>query len=221
MRRDRNGWLWAFVDLLLCMVGLFAALFIVTSLLVMPPAKKGTVDMPAEFVLKMSWPDKAFDDLDMHVMLPTGKVVNFSSKDVDFATLDRDDLGLAGSDLYVKPGGEPVVIYHNQEIITLRAIVPGRYVVNVHVYRAVNNVAYAGAALESTSPLPYKAHVSLEKLNPRVSTIVENDVLMSEAGEQKTAFEFTVTDAGDVIDVHTDADVPFIPTRPALGTTTP
>lgn len=216
MRHDRQGWLWAFVDLLLCMVGLFAALFIVTMLQMNPVAKKAGVDMPAEFVLRMTWPDQAFDDIDMHLLLPTGKMVNFANKDVDFATLDRDDLGLAGSDLYVDPKGNSVAVFKNQEVTTIRALVPGKYVVNLHVYTVRNEFAYNGTAYQSKAPLPYKAHVSLEKMNPRVSTIVEVDVPLSEWGEQKTAFEFTVNEAGDVIKVDTEADTPFIPTRPAL-----
>ncbi len=216
MRAD--NWLWAFVDLLLCMVGLFAALFIVTMLQMNPiVAKRAGVDMPAEFVLKMSWPDHAFDDIDMHVLLPTGKIVNFNSHDVDFATLDRDDLGLAGSDLYTKPKGEPVAVFKNSEITTIRAIVPGTYTVNLHVFRVVRDVMWSGETYKADPVLPYKAHVSLEKLNPRVQTIVEVDVPLTELGEQKTAFEFTVKDDGSVVDVKTDADTPFIPTRPAFS----
>jgi len=218
-RADRQGWLWAFVDLLLCMVGLFVSLTVLNMLQINPAAKKAAVDMPGEFVLRMTWPDHAFDDIDMHVLLPTGKMVNFQSKDVDFATLDRDDLGLAGGDLYHKPGGEAVAVFKNMEITTLRAIVPGKYVVNLHVYRVSREVTYGGTQFIADPELPYKVHVELEKINPRVQTIVSTDVLMSEAGEQKTAFEFTVTEDGSVIDVKTDVDTPFIPTRPPIPET--
>lgn len=216
MRRDKSGWLWAFVDLLLCMVGLFVALFIVAMLQMNPATKRGTVDMPAEYVLRLTWPDKALDDIDMHLLLPNKKVVNFSTKDVDYATLDRDDLGLvASNDLYVV-NGQLHTVFKNQEITTIRAIVPGTYVVNLHVYHASSMTMYAGEAIESAAKLPYKAHVTLERLNPHVTTLIEVDVPLSREGEQVTAFQFTVNADGSVTDVRTNVDVPFIPTRPSM-----
>ena len=209
----------AYVDLLLLMVGLFAVLMIV-AWLQMSDAKKSGISMPAEYVIRMTWPDDAYDDIDLHLLLPSGRQVNFQTKDVEYATLDRDDLGLAGSDLYMV-NGKPTAVFKNYEVITLRAIVPGSYAANVHVFsKRDGGVTYLGAYWPPKTVLPYPVHVSLERINPRVQMVVERDVTMTELGEQRTAFAFRIQDDGTVVDVDTSADLPFIPVkRPETGPT--
>jgi hypothetical protein len=90
--------------------------------------------------------------------------------------------------------------------------VPGTYVANVHVYR----VNHAESAESSESKLPFPVKVRLLKLNPRVEDVAVADVVVSRVGEQKTAFQFTIRDGGDV-SVDRGDDVPFIPTAPVLA----
>jgi hypothetical protein len=136
--------------------------------------------------------------------------VNFRNREIEHAMLDHDDLGTNG--VYLDRDGKPTRINDHQEMITLRAVVPGRYVANLHVYRVNGDTA----TWRSEPKLPFQARVRLVKLNPRAEEVGAAAVLLSREGEQKTAFAFTIADDGEV-GIDRDADVPFIPTVPGLS----
>ncbi len=77
----------------------------------------------------------------------------------------------------------------NQETVSIRGIVPGEYVVNLHLYRA------AGAG-------PVPATVKVEKLNPSVQLVFYGPVALTEQGDERTAVRFLVGGDGRVIDVN-------------------
>ena len=211
MRRARPyGFGLSFQDMLMAMIAVYAFLFIVAYALIRPADEKPGVEMKAEYMLSVEWPDGSLDDIDLHLLLPDQKMVNFRTREVQHALLDHDDLGTNG--LYYGADGKPVRIPEHKEVITLRAVVPGTYVANVHVYR----VNQAESAESSESKLPFPVKVRLLKLNPRVEDVAVADVVVSRVGEQKTAFQFTIHDGGDVR-VDRGDDVPFIPTAPVLA----
>ena len=213
MKNSRHhDWQLPFIDMLLLMVALFVSLYIITLLQINPPEKKALVDMKAEFVITMTWPDKSFDDIDLHLFLPSQEMVNFSKKESRYVTLDRDDLGVM-NDRYNDESGEHL-IEKNQEILTIRAIVPGVYIVNVHAYREVKYWTLGETTVESTPALPYPVKVTLQKLNPQNKELISTIVTLAEIGEQKTAFSFKVDTNGNVSEINTNADIPFIPKRP-------
>jgi len=121
--------------------------------------------------------------------------------------LDHDDLGTNG--VYRIADGTVRRIPEHKEVITLRAIVPGTYVANVHVY-AIG----AGTAEEPSDPkLPFPVKVTLTRLNPTVVDIARTEVLMMRLGEQRTAFQFVIDERGDA-KVDREADIPFIQVDP-------
>ena len=73
----------------------------------------------------------------------------------------------------------------NQEIVSIRGILPGEYVVNLHLYRAADG-----------KPVP--ATVKVEKLNPAVELIFFGPVTLTEPGEERTAARFSVGTDGRV-----------------------
>lgn len=203
-QRRRPGMYLAWVDMLYGHVATFVFLFIVAFLLIHPvERKKDGVQLKAEYLITAEWPDGSFDDIDLHLQLPDGRMVNFKSREVDYALLDHDDVGINGH--YKVDTGEMMLLPH-KEVITVRAIVPGTYVANLHVFRVNDHLG----SVEETVKLPYKVKVTLTRLNPRLEDVATVDVEMTELGQQKTAFAFTVKDGGDV-EVDRDADVPFIP----------
>lgn len=213
MKHPRHhDWQLPFIDMLLLMVALFASLYIITLLQVNPPAKKADIDLKAEYIITLTWPDSSFDDIDLHVMLPSKEMVNFSKKENTYVTLDRDDLGVM-NDRFMDQTGEKF-IYKNKEIITIRAIVPGTYVVNVHAYRQYKKWTLNDQIVESTPPLPYNVHVTLQRLNPMVADVASVDVPLLEIGDQKTAFSFEVIADGSIKNVNTTEDILFIPRKP-------
>jgi hypothetical protein len=120
--------------------------------------------------------------------------------------LDRDDIGINNT-VVTQAGPE---FKEHQETIAIRAVVPGIYVVTVHVYRA--NSTHFG--VDSGPALPYPVKVTLTKLNPVIEDVVVKSVTVNEIGEQKTVFCFTVGDKGQVFVDH-DCDVPFVPLKKA------
>src|SRR5262249_12445696 len=147
------------------------------------------------------------DDIDLHLLLPDGRRVYFRQREIEYVLLDHDDLGSNG--VYKAADGTVKRIPEHKEVISLRAVVPGTYVANVHVYSIA-----AGSAQEPSDPkLPFPVKVTLTKLNPRVVEVAQTEVVMSRLGEQKTALQFAIDEQGAVA-VERDADVPFIPVDP-------
>lgn len=210
MRRARAyGFSLAFQDMLMAMIAVYAFLFLVAYALIRPAEAKAGVEMKAEYLLTMEWPEGSRDDIDLHLLLPGEKMVNFRTREVEHALLDHDDLGTNG--VFRDASGQLVRLPEHKEMITLRAVVPGTYVANVDVYRTGEPAPDAAGA-----GLPFAAKVRLIRLNPRVQELVVADVPLSRIGEQKTAFQFTIDPEGNV-DVDRDADVPFIPLMPAVS----
>ncbi|MCX7593778.1 MAG: hypothetical protein N2235_08460 [Fischerella sp.] len=196
----------AFLDMLFNMVLAFAFLFVLAFLLINPPTvRKPAVELKAEYIIQVDWPDEAYEDIDTWLLLPNGKRVGFGSKDVDYVTLDRDDRGISG-DTFLNPvTGEIEVVKLNREMMVIRARVPGRYVVNLHVYALHKNHLPQPPKIE----LPYAVSVTLIKVNPLVTEIIKKPILMSKLNQEATAFAFDIKDDGS-ISIDNDADVPFI-----------
>jgi hypothetical protein len=211
MKRKRPGFFLAWVDMLYGQMAGFLFLFVLSVMLINPPqTSKPGIDMNAEFLIKMSWPDDNFDDVDLHMLLPSGKHLHFRNREVEYALLDHDDLGTNGR---YQVNGQLKRVGRHQETIMLRAIVPGNYVVNLHVYRVNRTVlGDGGSPVDSKPVLPYPVHVTLTKLNPRVDELASVDVVLHEQGEQRTAFAFTVLPNGFATVDH-DTDIPFIPQK--------
>jgi len=188
----------AFLDMLFNFTMAFAFLFILAMLLIrpiVPPVKPG-VEMKAEFIMNMTWPDNNIDDIDLWVMLPDGRVVNYISKDVEYVTLDRDDRGAMG-DVYTGLSSERMLIKLNRETVSIRAIVPGKYVVAAHVFAVYSEFE----SFTSKTVLPYHAKLELIKLNPRIQVIANAKVRLSEDGQESTFLSFEVTKSGEIINI--------------------
>jgi hypothetical protein len=196
----------AFLDMLFNMTLAFAFLFLMAFMLIRPPTEtQKSIQMKAEFMLTLTWPDGSLDDQDLWLLLPNGKKLGYSRKDLGYATLDRDDRGSFGN-FFPDEKGVLQLIPSRREIITIRAIMPGRYVVNVHTYSKSD----AYGEFENKTPMPYNTTVTLSKINPIVTDIIKKNVLVERVAEQVTAFAFTVDADGQVVSVETDVDEPFI-----------
>lgn len=194
----------SFLDMLFNYLLAFAMLLLIALLLIRPPTTDGAVKFRAEFVLTMTWPDGAFDDIDMWLMLPDGRKVFFRSKDVDYVTLDRDDLG-AVADFYTDADGKRQLTMINREMMTIRALVPGRYVIAAHVYAARSkqfDYGSPGREWQSDTPLPYAAKLEVVKLNPRVTDVLRASVLLTAQGQEAVFAAFDVDHEGNATNVE-------------------
>ena len=187
--RRRSAQALGFTDLLFNGLLGFAVMFVLAYLMINPTAKTGAVDNKAEFLVTLSWPDGRREDVDLYVLDPDGNLVWYGRREAGLMHLDRDDLGRA-NDVVVVDGRE-VVNPLNQEIVAIRGILAGEYVVNVHLYRATREAA------------PVPVNVKVEKLNPSVSVVHYGGFELTRQSEERTAVRFTVRADGGVGDVNT------------------
>jgi hypothetical protein len=164
-----------------------AFLFFIALLAIAPDAKDGKIDSKAEFIITMDWPDNHPDDLDLFVQDPAGNIAWYRRREAGFLVLDRDDRGGANDFIVVNSKKIPSAI--REEIVTVRGIIPGEYVVNVSHFQALTHT-------------PVAATVKVQKLNPTAQVIYDNIVTVDHTGDEKTAVRFTLDDAGKVIDVN-------------------
>ena len=124
----------SFLDILFNTLVGFVLLFIIAFLLISPVKKKKEIEQKAEYVISVTWPGDLSDDVDSWLQDPTGKIMFFRRRETGLMHLDRDDLGTINDTQFV-PGIGSVNYPYNREITTIRGIMPGEYVFNVHLYR--------------------------------------------------------------------------------------
>lgn len=185
--RRHNGVGLGFTDLLFNALLGFVVMFVLAFLLINPIARTGAVDPKAEFLITLTWPDGRPEDVDLYVEDPAANLVWFRQREAGLMHLDRDDLGQRND--FIEVAGRRIANPLNQEIVSVRGIVPGEFVVNVHLYRD-----HDGA--------PVPATVKVEKLNPKVELVFYGSVSLREQGEERTAVRFVVGADGRVRDVN-------------------
>jgi hypothetical protein len=154
----------AFTDLLFNALLGFAFMFVAAFALMRDPEMTGKVDPKAEVLITVRWEDRHPDDVDTLVE-------------------DRDDRGLFADRIVID--GREVSNPINQETVTVRALQPGEYVVNLLHYQA-----------NYSDPLPVT--VKVEKLNPSVSLVYYGTRELTGVGDEQTAVRFTIDADGNV-----------------------
>ncbi|MCG8001760.1 MAG: hypothetical protein JAY99_19785 [Candidatus Thiodiazotropha lotti] len=187
-RNNRNFDADPFTDLLFNALLAFTFLFLVALMFLNPPAKTGTINPKADFIITVSWPDNNPDDIDTWVEGPAGQLVWFKQPKAGLLHLDRDDRGLANDSLVVD--GKAVVNPLNLEVVTLRGRPPGEYVVNVHYYNS-----------KTRQPVPVT--VSLAEVNPVLKILHYANLQLQRLGEEQTAVRFSIAPDGQVFDINT------------------
>ena len=170
-----------FTDLLFNVLLAFTLLMFLAIIFMNPIPKTGVINPKAEYIITVSWEDNSPDDIDTYVQSPNGDLVWFRGTEAGFVHLDRDDRGLLNDTIMV--GGEEIQNPLNQEVVTLRAVIPGEYIVNVHYYA-------------TKTKLPIDVNVKVEKVNPQLEVIYYGTVNLANKGEEKTATRFRISQDG-------------------------
>ena len=123
-----------FTDMLFNILVGFAFLFIVAFLLIKPESKKADFQRKAEFVVVMEWDHDQPDDIYLYVQDPTQNKVHFRLPIINFMYLDKDDLGFANDIVRSHVDGTISKVNINREVVTIRGIIAGEYVINAHYY---------------------------------------------------------------------------------------
>lgn len=186
----------AFTDLLFNALLAFVFMFAVAVIFMNPIAKTGVIETKAEYLITVTWPDGNPSDVDTWTQDPAGNLTWYAAKEAGLMHLDRDDTGTTRDVITVD--GRTIESPLNQEIVSIRGVVPGEWTVNVQMY------AYDPGELEQggvrNPPIPVT--VKVEKVNPVVRVVFYDTVLLRKQGDEVTAVRFTITPDGDVTDIN-------------------
>ena len=147
-------------------------------------------DRNAEVLIQIKWPDNHPDDIDLWVEDPNGEVVWYKSLRSGSMKLDRDDRGSFG-EACVQVDGVWSRNPLNQETVSIRGIVPGEFVVNIHHYLATG-----------TAEVPVQ--IKIEDVNPVTTPVFYVTLLLDHTGQELTAVRFNMDEEGRVLDLVTD-----------------
>jgi hypothetical protein len=193
-----------FTDMLFNVVIGLAFMVFIAFALINPTAKTGAVDMKAELLITMNWPDYDLNDMDIYVQDPAGNIVWYHGREAGLMHLDHDDRGSGRERITVN--GRTIQNPLNQEIVTIRGIVSGEYVVNAQEFVA-----------NTANKVPVS--VKIEKLNPTASVVFYGTHEFDHKGQEETFVRFTLDADGKVGDVSTGPPVSLVRAvrRPASG----
>jgi hypothetical protein len=182
----------ATVDVLLSLLFVFLILLELSLLTINAEDVKQNIEHLKStnlFVIKVDWSGDSKDDVDTYIGDSYKHLVYFRRLQDGFMTLERDDTGQDSNTLTL-PDGRRVVAANNEEVVDIRGILEGEYTINVHMYH-------------KASDTPTKVIVSLYKIADNQDVLVHQKVLtLTFNGEEQTAFRFTLTRNGEVVDVN-------------------
>lgn len=192
MSRYRNSSSVASLDVttntLMGFIILFILSFILAVLAKLQEEEK-RIDTSGEYLILVIWDKSSDDDVDTHVRDPAGNHLFYDKREAGLMHLERDDRGKFNDVSQAGPDGKPIDVEHNEERAVIRGVVPGEYIVNIHMFKkaeqTLNNVK-----------------VSLIKLRGKDATVFEIEMPFSTQGDEQTAFRFTLKVDGAVTNIN-------------------
>ncbi len=139
------------------------------------------------FAIVYSWLNDSGDDVDAYVMDPQGHFVYFRRREDGLMHLERDDRGKQNDQILAD--SKVVAVEKNEERVIIRGIIPGEYVVNVHMFL-------------KRDPAPAIVKIELVNLRGADKTITTKEISLEQFGNEKTAFRFTLNSDGSVSNIN-------------------
>ena len=207
-----------FTDLLFNILVGFAFLFIIAFLLIKPEAKKKDFDRRAEYIVVMEWDAGAKDDIDLYVEDPLGGLASFRHPNVNFMHLDKDDLG-SRNDTTVMADGSTTTIRINREVMTIRGIIPGEWIINAHYYSAYEYASANGdSVIISKSKKDYSitVRVELHRVNP-YQILWVGDKKFTTKGQEETFLRWRIDKMGGIIPPFTFQQKDYVTPSGQIG----
>lgn len=178
----------AFLDILFNSLLCFVFLFVLSFSMIEPDRPDGQINTKAEFIITVTWPEGLASDVDTWVEDPLGNIVYFKDLEAGLMHLDRDDLGFI-NDSIVSPTGQVLAVRYNEEIVSIRGFIPGEWTINLHLY----NKRDRGVV---------KVRVRMDKINPNVQTILNEEINLTKRGEERTVARFTMDGEGNISNIN-------------------
>jgi hypothetical protein len=198
MRHKKYDFRTAFIDLLINVLTGMVFLFMITTLMITAKVKDEDVGIKkdAQYIIQMSWPNDLNCDVDIWVRDPENRVVSYQVKDVGVMHLERDDQGWV-NDVMSFLNLEPNQQLNNSETWVLRGKLSGKFTVNVHLY----SCAIDGKAVDLGNAVNVPVILELTKINPDLQKVLTKTVTLTKVWQEITAFNFTLDNKNDVIDI--------------------
>ena len=217
-----------FLDLFLNIaLGGMVLLFLAMLLISVPVPTNKKIDPKAELFVIMTWPDESPHDIDLWVQDPHNQIVSFRNKEWGLMHLERDDRG--NSNDYIQDNeGNIVSVRRNQEVISIRGFIEGRWAINVHYYSRSNYGSMTDPTgrdaslrkikeklIEDAKNIPVQ--VQLVRINPYRIVYTATEIL-EEPNVEKHMFGFTVKKFKNEYSIHeVNKDSPVFLTGAALS----
>jgi len=195
-RTRRAGILLSYVDMLLVIV----AILVVS---VAPKKVADGVHVEAQYLVSIEWDRMLDDDVDLWGSGPpdTSKPCFYESLAVGALSLDHDSRGYMDDRMTVD--GQAVYLPH-KEVMTLRGVIPGRYIYGMHLYKARQS---DDGRKRNPRALGIAVHVEVVKLNPKVTMIFRKDFTLDYEGDAVNIWAMDVLPDGN----FTEVDPPVEP----------
>ena len=180
--------------------------------MIRPITEQKKIDSKSEFIITLDWPDHHNADVDLWSLSPLGEAVGYLSKEAGVAALERDDMGSARDTFTDRRTDQIIYNKTNREIITLRGIIPGQWVFNVHYYasRPIPDGHISGVKsppYADVKSIPVQVEVTVIKLNPSYKIITKKKIILTTQGEQRTMARIILDKDGNVEEI---LDEPFM-----------
>ncbi|MDH3764016.1 MAG: hypothetical protein OEU50_23805, partial [Gammaproteobacteria bacterium] len=124
---------------------------------------------------------------DLWVQDPYQETVSYLRKEAGWLNLDRDDRGDLNDTVMIN--GKKVVHPINQEVVTIRGIISGEYIVNLHYY-------------ESQTSKPVKTVIKIEKVNPVLRLVYIDQQVLQKVDDEKTILRFKLDGKGEITGIN-------------------
>lgn len=206
-RPDRHDTETAIANFSLTLAKTLLAIVIVLAAFMSISNNKEGIKPKVDYILTTEWDASLKHDVDIWIKNPAGEILFFRHKQAGFMTLERDDLGI---DNAIKiDGNEYKGISAHEEIVSFRGVLPGEYIINVHLYagrKAVDgNTVSIGETVDE-----FPVRVKLVRLNPTITTIFDKVVKLSRVGQEVHVARVEFNKKKDPVNIST--------TRPAYIT---
>lgn len=175
---------------------------VVLFIMIAPEAGKDGTKPKAEFLITVDWTGEGKYDVDTWMRLPDGTRINYHNKESGVVFLERDDLG----NVCDQTTQAAQKVNSCEEITVIRGVVPGEYVLALHLYSA------NGRATNDTAP-PVTAQVKIEKLNPSVLIVWQGNVVLDRIRQEKGVTRFSVEPDGQADEFSSDDLPPLVYTE--------
>jgi hypothetical protein len=161
----------------------------------------------------MEWDKEAKGDIDLYVEDPLLAKCSFRQTVANFMHLDKDDLGSV-NDTVVNADGTVSTVKINREVITIRGIIEGEYIINAHYYSereysGMGNRIEMGTSARKKKSKEVTVKVELHKVNPYTIMWVGEKKFHSK-GQEETFVRFRLDKDGKVLSPFTFEKKDFV-----------